>query len=588
MKNYKTKTIEETDLVCNLLRTRYPKCKINIDYNYNSKEYSISCDEKKICDEKELEIPIDLTIKVIYGDSVTGDTPILLRNPLTKKIKITQIDKIYDDKSFREYSEFKLFDNTSVRLEKQFAFSEYEIWSDTNWTPIRKIIRHKTDKQIFRIVTTSGIVDVTEDHSLLYPNLVQVKPQDLKIGDKLLTNSNFLKESKESEYDSSSLESSKIIGQEISSEISSQIEIPEYVLNGSKEIKESFLTGYLEGKYSYVFTEHNKVEMMGMYYILKTLGFDIGFSMENKGYYNFFSGNNSEGEVTKIIKLNCNDIDNYVYDIETESGRFCAGIGSVIVKNTDSIFLSFNYNREDKKSNRYDTFRLAELCGEKLTNEVFNRHPIEMEFENVKSPLILIAKKHYIGKKFEDKKNPLKSKGKDVKGVAMTKRNYCKMVKRCYSDIIDTVLESDFNGEITMNKIVDIITSYLKKIEKYDIDIDDLIITASLAKSYKSENLPHVNLAKRLKERKEEVQVGDRIPFVFVENFDQKVKKFEKAEDPKWIKEHNLPFDRSCYLDQLSKPILSLLEIVMSEYPSHLNKVKELVNSTTIRCSKPN
>jgi len=47
-------------------------------------------------------------------------------------------------------------------------------------------MRHKTYKRIYRIVTDSGIVDVTEDHSLLDIEGNIIKPKDCKIGNELL------------------------------------------------------------------------------------------------------------------------------------------------------------------------------------------------------------------------------------------------------------------------------------------------------------------------------------------------------------------------------------------------------------------
>ena len=46
-----------------------------------------------------------------------------------------------------------------------------------------KLVRNKTEKNIYRIRTKHGIVDVTEDHSLIKRNREKIKPCDLEIGD---------------------------------------------------------------------------------------------------------------------------------------------------------------------------------------------------------------------------------------------------------------------------------------------------------------------------------------------------------------------------------------------------------------------
>jgi hypothetical protein len=37
----------------------------------------------------------------------------------------------------------------------------------------------------------------------------------------------------------------------------------------------------------------------------------------------------------------------YVYDIETACGRFAAGVGDIVVKNTDSVFIAFDCKHPD-------------------------------------------------------------------------------------------------------------------------------------------------------------------------------------------------------------------------------------------------
>ena len=62
------------------------------------------------------------------------------------------------------------------------------IWTSNGWQKIKKLFRHKTEKNIYRIRTKHGIVDVTEDHSLINKNREIIKPCDLEIGEELLQN----------------------------------------------------------------------------------------------------------------------------------------------------------------------------------------------------------------------------------------------------------------------------------------------------------------------------------------------------------------------------------------------------------------
>ena len=175
----------------------------------------------------------------------------------------------------------------------------------------------------------------------------------------------------------------------------------------------------------------------------------------------------------------------------------------VVYGDTDSIFIKFTFNRDNHEKNRLDTFKLATVCGDNLTNDIFKRPPIELEFEKVFNPFILLSKKRYIGNKYEDTKDPFKLKGVDAKGIALTRRDYCKMVKKCYSEIIDTILNNKSgNSYDSVMQSIQLYKDYIQNILNYNIDIDDLVVSAMLASSYKTKPV-HVQLAEKLKERKE-------------------------------------------------------------------------------------
>ena len=148
----------------------------------------------------------DKECKVYYGDSVLADTPILIRyteGPMAGMIDIRTIDDIpfepikhsaEEKESESEYSDqwygypqFKPHEVEPIRIDKQMhkPIKGLETWTHKGWQPIKKVIRHKTDKQIIRVNTHSGCIDVTEDHSLMTSKLAALSPKDAKIGDEL-------------------------------------------------------------------------------------------------------------------------------------------------------------------------------------------------------------------------------------------------------------------------------------------------------------------------------------------------------------------------------------------------------------------
>lgn len=124
--------------------------------------------------------------KVVYGDSVTGDTPIVLRNDTTGALFIKRMDEMCTDDEWHTYHDTK----------DAIALHGVSVWTERGFTPIRRIIRHQLhrDKKLFRINTHTGIVDVTEDHSLVLRDGTEAKPHQVSIGTELLHNDSLYKE----------------------------------------------------------------------------------------------------------------------------------------------------------------------------------------------------------------------------------------------------------------------------------------------------------------------------------------------------------------------------------------------------------
>lgn len=132
--------------------------------------------------------------KVYYGDSVKEDCPILIRyttGPLAGNIDIVTIDNIprLEDESikWKLYPQFKPNEGKPHRI-KKLQMTPYEglqTWTSSGWSNIKRVIKHKTNKKMFRINTHTGVIDVTEDHSLISLNREKIKPTDVEVGTEL-------------------------------------------------------------------------------------------------------------------------------------------------------------------------------------------------------------------------------------------------------------------------------------------------------------------------------------------------------------------------------------------------------------------
>jgi hypothetical protein len=356
------------------------------------------------------------------------------------------------------------------------------------------------------------------------------------------------------------------------------------LLNSNTNIIGKFLSSYnssygsdckCNNMCSFQYQQKTQLEQAHIYFLNKRCNYNVQY----KNCDGIIDESSNQNQIKKIEISDPGEI--YVYDLETECGRFNAGVGDIQVKNTDSCMISFKYNSDNYEQNRRDTFKYGILCGDLLTKEIFNRPPIEMEFEKVFQPFVLLSKKRYIAKKFDNIKDPLEFKGIDAKGIATTRRNYCKMVKDCYSDIINIITESHNKDDILRSIVV--FKDYIQRLHNYSIPIPDLIVTGKLAKSYKKSKPTHAILADKLKERNEEVAVGDRIQYIFIESANPKTPKTELGEDPNYAIRNNLRYNRFCYLDQLSKPIMGFYKVVLNDYPDLLTDLLNFINEFAVK-----
>ena len=115
---------------------------------------------------------------VIYGDSVSGDTALIVRDSNTGLIGTRRIDELGDPAV-----EWAAYHDTK---EEYAGPKSWDVWSDTGFTRVRKIIRHAHLNPLHRVLTHTGVVDCTADHSLLRPDGTEVRPCDVQLGSELM------------------------------------------------------------------------------------------------------------------------------------------------------------------------------------------------------------------------------------------------------------------------------------------------------------------------------------------------------------------------------------------------------------------
>ena len=274
-------------------------------------------------------------------------------------------------------------------------------------------------------------------------------------------------------------------------------------------------------------------------------------------------------KVVHVEEIECDDEEEYVYDIETEDGTFQAGCGCIIVKNTDSIYTEFtlpNQLEMPQEEKMKEIFKVSIECAKRITDTF--KSPIELEFEKVMLPFLLFTKKRYACLVWEQ---PDKPKEIDAKGLQLVRRDNCQFVKDISSEVLNKIMyDQDIKGAEQIVRVK------IKELLDNKVPIDKLIISKSLKSYYPEVNKnglklkrpAHAQLADRMKLRDSmsAPQPGDRVPYVFIENKDKNALQSERIENPNYVIENNIKIDSIYYLDrQVANAISTLFELLVTD-----------------------
>jgi DNA polymerase delta subunit 1 len=233
--------------------------------------------------------------------------------------------------------------------------------------------------------------------------------------------------------------------------------------------------------------------------------------------------------------------------------------GSIVrYGDTDSIMVEFDVgDRKGKDAIEY-SWELGEQASKQITS-IFKK-PNELELEKVYCPYFLYSKKRYAAKKWVKEGDECVFDEIDIKGLQVVRRDTCQYVRETCQEILDRIMESS-NAEDALK----FIGEKRKTLQDGNVPMEKLILSKRLGNSYKNNNLAHVVVRDKMKERApgSEPQSGDRVQFVLVKG-PKKAKMYEKAEDPKWVKDNNLELDYEYYLKhQFETPVKDLIEPII-------------------------
>ncbi len=540
---------------------------------------------------------------VQYGDSVTADTPVLCRTPS-------------GEVSYKIISEMGV--EWTPYGDKESSTTDLETWTERGWTKINRVIRHRTDKMIYRVLTHIGCVDVTSDHSLLDCNANKIKPTDCNIGTKLLHhnlpeltgNSNeFLPEAysmglfwadgscgkyigpnnikyswainnQNLEYLNkaknelmavygiefkilNTMKSShvyKLVPKGIIKDITLKYRklfysnvcdkngkaykrIPEEILNANLQTRILFLEGYYAGDgdkdpNGYIRADNRgKIGSAGLYMLFAQTGNNVSINIrtDKMDIYRLTSTRNGKHQrknpdaIKKIVELG--HTEDYVYDLETENHHFAAGIGKMIVHNTDSLYLTcpdryykkIRKEYEDKVAAISDaalcnndtvednqqallaaketyweqlvklTMRAMTFLKEEIADFLIRDNGtmrLKMAYEEVGFPTVLCGKKKYYMKPHVDVVN-FRSSEIFIKGIDIIKQGQSKLAKKLGRQFMRESLQ------ISNNKtLLELALNSVQKFHDKEWPIDKFVLFAKYKPAKK--NVPVQTFVRRM------------------------------------------------------------------------------------------
>jgi len=565
---------------------------------------------------------------VIYGDSVTGYTPVIIKqNDQIKIVNIEDLGNVWQkcNDSNKDFSE----------LENTYS------WTEDGWTPLYRVIRHtlSPNKKIVRVLTHTGMVDVTDDHSLLRKDKTEVSSNDLKVGDELLHHTYPMIESN---HDTTILAKSKariagfffgdgscgvyqcpsgmkaswalnnanidllkqyvelcniaypefnwvindtlvssnvyklvpcgnikkfIIQYRAEMYVGKRKNIPDWIMNGSHEIRQAFWDGMYDADGD---KENNNVRVDQKHQTtcaqIAMLGSLLGYNVSINDRRDklkiarmTFSKTSYRKNPNAIKKMYEIPYSGYVYDLTTSNHHFQAGIGQMIVHNTDSIFVQF------PTKNLEEAIQYGKRAAEKINSLCRKAHKIE--YEKTFFPFILFCRKRYMGMKYED--DPTKCKRIGM-GIALKRRDNAPIVKDIFGGALDILME-----ERSLKNSQKFVQDMLVQVMQNKIPLDKYVITKQLRDDYKNPGqIAHRVLADRMAEREEEApQVGDRLAYIYVALRKDEKKQGDRIEHIDYVKKHNLKPDVEFYIsNQIQNPVAQLFALGIEELEGYTPK----------------
>ena len=639
----------------------------------------------------------DHGLQIVYGDSVIGSTPLILR--INGNIVVRRIETLASKWSAYHYGK------------ESCELTGVESWTEKGWTPVKRVIRHTCKKKLVQVHTHTGNVVCTTDHSLVRISGEEVAPKDLYTGDRLLhhcpvrfpernhtwtfgfnrvltgPNGKTYKSLKEAASDLSvhvgtvtrkctwtytnkticyTPQFARLLGMFIGDgscgKYSSRSgkkcswainNANKEMLNEYKTIAQNIFPSFgwkilptlkSSGVYKLVPTsskygsvarfvvfwrnicyndkrekilhdcvlqssvKHRQQFWKGLHdadgtkkssapeisqkgtqislsivLLLRSLGWEnvvVDTRPDKPNIFRMRARHKTRKSPEKVRKItDWNRIETFVYDLTTENHHFHAGVGTLVVHNTDSVFANIPASMCDTNCSQEELIAKVDKIGDemgKFCTQAF-LPPNDLEYEKFYYPILLKGKKRYAGHKFE----PGLAPKLDVKGFECVRRDFAPIVSKTQKKILVKLCK-----ENNVQGAIDLARETVVRLLENDVPIEDLTMSKQLTRKpedYKNP-APHTELAKRL-QREQPAHIapktGDRIPYLIRPGYKGE-KTCMRAVTPEDVREGRESADTRWYLsNQLQQPLQRIFDMIMDN-ASEIFQVNQTKTPQTI------
>jgi hypothetical protein len=355
--------------------------------------------------------------------------------------------------------------------------------------------------------------------------------------------------------------------------------VPQCIVNGLTPTKRAFIEGimagdgHMDGNGLVTIDQIHKTVLAGLVSMFEDLGLEYSLQIRED------KANVCRIRVIKdktdlrikpadvIKKIQQFEIDDYVYDLETENHHFCGGIGNVLLHNTDSLFLK----------------EPAREAIDKVVNWAKDNLGVDLEIDKQYRYVVFSdLKKNYLG--------VLPDGTVDVKGLTGKKSHTPPFIRTAFYEILEILgkVNSQADFETARESIKNIIQRDAKSLESHAIPMQDLSFNVMINKSLGSygkkvdsvksfdgktapvetfKGLPqHIKAAKLLADKGREIKAGDIISYVKTKSGDG-VKPVELAKADE--------IDTDKYLETMESTLDQVLAALNFDFKSMLGKPRQ-------------